>query len=172
MPRKKIIGGRAIIPDPKYNHPILTKFINAIMLRGQKLTAYNIVYNAMERASKKLEVEPITLFEKVIENTRPIVAVKSLRIGGATYQVPESIQQSKGTSMCIRWIVTAARNKKNGDMITRLSDEMADAYGMKGAAVKKKEDTHRMAESNRAFAHLIAKAKTKKSTVNRNIDRR
>lgn len=153
MPRKGHIKKRETIADATYNSVVVTKFINTLMLDGKKSIAEGIMYSALERASEKLKVEPMALFEKVMENVKPAVEVRSRRVGGATYQVPVEVAPERAQALAIRWIISYARSKKGMPMAERLAREFMDAYNNEGSSVKKREDTHRMAEANRAFAH-------------------
>ena len=132
---------------------MITKFINTLMLEGKKSTAEAIMYGALEQASEKLKAEPMAIFEKAMENVRPLVEVRSRRVGGATYQVPVEVAPARAQALAIRWIISYARSKKGMPMAERLARELMDAYNNEGSAVKKREDTHKMAEANRAFAH-------------------
>ncbi len=153
MPRKGHIKKRETLADPNYGSVVITKFINSLMLNGKKSTAEAIMYGALEHASEKLKVEPLPLFEKVMENVKPAVEVRSRRVGGATYQVPVEVAPDRAQALAIRWIINNARNKKGMPMAERLAREFVDAYNNEGGSVKKREDTHKMAEANRAFAH-------------------
>ena len=153
MPRKGHIKRRETISDAAYGRTVITKFINTLMLAGKKSTAEGIMYGALERASEKLKVEPMALFEKAMENVKPAVEVRSRRVGGATYQVPVEVAPARAQALAIRWIISYARGKKGMPMAERLARELMDAYNNEGSSVKKREDTHKMAEANRAFAH-------------------
>lgn len=153
MPRKGHIKKRETIADATYNSVVVTKFINTLMLDGKKSTAEGIMYGALEKAAEKLKVEPMALFEKAMENVKPAVEVRSRRVGGATYQVPVEVAPARAQALAIRWIISYARSKKGMPMAERLSRELMDAYNNEGSSVKKREDTHKMAEANRAFAH-------------------
>ena len=146
---------RDIIPDPKYNSRLVAKFINVLMYEGKKTVAENIVYGAMEILDEKSqENNALKVFNKAIDNVRPKLEVKSRRVGGATYQVPIEVPMNRGNSLAIRWIRDYARKKKGRSMMIKLADELITAYKGEGAAVKKRDDTHKMAEANKAFAHL------------------
>ena len=145
---------RAILPDTKYNDLFVAKFINYIMDSGKKGVAEKIFYNAMDLIHKKTKTDGIKIFKKGIENTSPSVEVKSKRIGGATYQVPVEVKSKRAQALAIRWLVDSARKRKDKNMSDRIFNELFDAYEKKGAAVKKREDVHKMAESNKAFAHF------------------
>ncbi|MGN0838238.1 MAG: 30S ribosomal protein S7 [Pyramidobacter sp.] len=153
MPRKGHIKKRETLADATYGSTVITKFINTLMLDGKKSTAEAIMYNALQQASEKLKVEPMALFEKALENVKPAVEVRSRRVGGATYQVPVEVAPERAQALAIRWIISFARGKKGMPMAERLARELMDAYNNEGSSVKKREDTHKMAEANRAFAH-------------------
>ena len=153
MPRKGHIKKRETIADATYNSVVVTKFIYTLMLDGKKSTAEGIMYGALEKAAEKLKVEPMALFEKAMENVKPAVEVRSRRVGGATYQVPVEVAPARAQALAIRWIISYARSKKGMPMAERLARELMDAYNNEGSSVKKREDTHKMAEANRAFAH-------------------
>jgi len=144
---------REVLPDPIYGSKVLTKFINKVMLDGEKSVAQKVVYGALERIEEKTGEKAIEVFNKAIENVKPVMEVKSRRVGGATYQVPVEVRPVRQQSLAIRWIVDAARKRNERTMIERLSNELMDAATEKGAAFKKKEDTYKMAEANKAFAH-------------------
>jgi small subunit ribosomal protein S7 len=153
MPRRRVAERREVLPDPVYNSPLVTKFINGIMLGGKKSTAERIFYNALTVIGEKAGDEPLKVFKRAIDNVRPTVEVKSRRVGGSTYQVPIEVHQERRGALAIRWIVTYARGRGEKTMTDRLAGELLDAANNRGNAVKKKEDTHRMAEANKAFAH-------------------
>ncbi len=153
MPRRREVPKRPIMPDPKYNSVIVAKFINGIMRKGKKSLARRIFYNAMDIIAKRSKEDPLKVFEKALENVKPIVEVRSRRIGGATYQVPVEVRPERRQALAIRWLVGYAKARGEKSMAERLAGELLDAYHEKGAAFKKKEDTHRMAEANKAFAH-------------------
>lgn len=153
MPRKKYVKKRDILPDPKYQSKEVEKFINCLMKKGKKSLAQNIFYKAIEIASKKAKEEPLVLFKKAIENTRPLLEVKSRRVGGANYQVPVEVRMRRGTSLATRWIINFARGRKGMPMKEKLAIELLDAFKGEGNTIRKKGETHRMAEANRAFAH-------------------
>lgn len=153
MPRRRVAQRRDVLPDPVYNSPLVTKFINGIMLGGKKSTAERIFYNALKFVGDKAGDEPLKVFKRAIENVRPTVEVKSRRVGGSTYQVPIEVHQERRGALAIRWIVLYARGRGEKTMTDRLAGELLDAANNRGNAVKKKEDTHRMAEANKAFAH-------------------
>jgi len=154
MRRKKTFK-REISPDPEYNNILVTKFINNLMQGGKKSVAQKIFYNALESAAKNLKKDnPIELLEEAIKNTSPLLEVKSRRVGGANYQVPYEVKGKRREALSMRWIIGAARRKKGKSMALKLAQELTDAYNNTGDAVKKKEDTHKVAEANRAFAHF------------------
>ena len=151
--RRRRAPERPVLPDPVYGSKVLTKFINAVMLDGKKSTAQKVVYSALERIESKTGEKAIEVFNKAMENIKPVTEVKSRRVGGATYQVPIEVRPVRQQSLGIRWIVEAARKRNERTMMERLSNELMDAATEKGSAFKKKEDTYRMAEANKAFAH-------------------
>ena len=153
MPRRRVAGKREVLPDPIYNSILVTKFINGVMWAGKKSTAEKIFYGAMERLAEKAGDEPLKVFKKALDNVAPTLEVKSRRIGGATYQVPIEVTKDRRNTLAIRWVVTNARNRGEKTMTDRLVGELMDAYNARGGSVKKREDVHRMAEANRAFAH-------------------
>ena len=153
MPRRRVAERREVLPDPVYNNALVTKFINGVMWGGKKSTAESIFYNALAQVGEKAGEEPLKVFKRAIENVRPTVEVKSRRVGGSTYQVPIEVHQERRGALAIRWIVQYARGRGEKTMIDRLAGELLDAANNRGNAVKKKEDTHRMAEANKAFAH-------------------
>ena len=151
--RRRRAPQRPVLPDPVYKSKVLTKFINKVMLDGKKSIAQKIMYDALERIEAKTGEKGIDVFNKAMENVRPVMEVKSRRVGGATYQVPVEVRPVRQQSLAIRWIVDAARKRNERTMVERLSNELMDAATEKGAAFKKKEDTYKMAEANKAFAH-------------------
>lgn len=155
MPRRRVIGQRKILPDPKFGSELLAKFMNIVMLDGKKSVAEKIVYGALDIvASKKSgDKTPLDLFEDALDNVRPSVEVKSRRVGGSTYQVPVEVRPVRRNTLAMRWLVESARKRGEKSMPQRLAGELLDAAENKGAAVKKREDVHRMAEANKAFAH-------------------
>ena len=153
MSRKNRAPKRTIFPDPIYGSLVLSKFINFMMYDGKKTSAEKSVYSAFDQIKKKTKEDPIKVFDEAIKNVRPNIEVRSRRVGGATYQVPVEVKPKSSQTLALRWLLEATRNRKNKTMSYKLSDELMDAYHKKGAAVKKREDTHRMAESNKAFAH-------------------
>jgi small subunit ribosomal protein S7 len=156
MSRRRAAKIREVLPDAKYGNTTLTKFINNLMVCGKKSTAEKAIYDALEIVSEKLSADPIEIFEKVLENVKPAIEVRSKRVGGATYQVPCPVRPRRAVGLAIRWAIRAARLRKDAKTIAeRLAKEFMDAYAGRGAAVKKREDTHKMAEANRAFAHYM-----------------
>ena len=153
MPRRRVVDRRDVMPDPVYNSPLVTKFINGLMEGGKKSNAEKIFYNALLQVGDKVGEDPLKAFKRAIDNVRPQVEVKSRRVGGSTYQVPLEVPQERRGSLAIRWIVGAARSRGEKTMIDRLTGELLDAANNRGNAVKKKDDVHRMAEANKAFAH-------------------
>ena len=153
MSRRHQAEKREINPDPKYGDRVLTKFMNAIMYHGKKSVAERIVYGALDQVQEKTKEDPISAFHNALENVMPAVEVRSRRVGGATYQVPVDVRAERKQALAIRWIIEAARKRNENTMVERLSGELLDATNNRGAAVKKREDTHKMAEANRAFAH-------------------
>ena len=154
MPRRRVVATREILPDPKFGSQTIAKFINHVMSHGKKSTAERIVYGALETVAQKRNIEdPVAFFEEVLENVRPMVEVKARRVGGATYQVPMEVRPSRRTALAMRWLVDAAAKRSEKTMALRLAGELLDAAEGKGAAVKKRDDVHRMAEANKAFSH-------------------
>jgi len=153
MPRRREVPKRIILPDPKYGSEMLAKFVNMIMERGKKSVAEKIVYGALDAIPEKGKDDPMGLLEQALDNVRPIVEVKSRRVGGATYQVPIEVRSVRRTALAMRWIIDASRKRGEKSMARRLAGELLDAADSRGAAVKKREDVHRMAEANKAFAH-------------------
>jgi small subunit ribosomal protein S7 len=153
MSRRHRAEKREIIPDPKFHDIVVTKFMNSIMYEGKKSSAETIVYGAFEIIETKTKQNPIEVFRSALENVAPAIEVRSRRVGGATYQVPVEVRMERRQALAIRWIITAARGRNDKTMVDRLSGELMDAANNRGNAVKKREDTHKMAEANRAFAH-------------------
>lgn len=153
MPRRGNIAKRDVLPDPVYGDKVVTKLINQVMLDGKKGIAQNIVYDAFNAAAEKVGQEPKEMFNAALNNIMPMVEVKARRVGGANYQVPIEIRAERRQTLAIRWLVAAARKRGEREMSSRLAAELVDAFNNTGSAVKKKEDTHRMAEANKAFAH-------------------
>ena len=154
MSRKKRAPIRKIYPDPKYHSMVISKFINSIMYDGKKMTAEKILYDALEKIKNKNNEDPLKIFNSAISNVRPNLEVRSRRVGGATYQVPVEVKTNRGQALALRWLLDASRKRKNKSMAERLYSEILDASQNKGSAIKKREDTHKMAESNKAFAHF------------------
>ena len=153
MPRRRGVPKREILPDPKYQTQTVAKFINIVMKNGKKSVAERIVYGALARIEQRRRADPVEVFEKALETVAPMVEVKSRRVGGATYQVPVEVRPSRRQALAMRWLVHSARARGEKSMALRLAGELADASEGRGAAVKRREDTHRMAEANRAFSH-------------------
>lgn len=154
MSRRRTIERRPIDPDPRYNSVLVAKFTNGLMERGKKTVAQRIFYEAMDSVQEKIkDDDPLTIFEGAMENVRPRVEVKSRRVGGATYQVPMEVRQTRRNALAIRWIINFSKSRSGKSMSEKLAAELIDAYNNRGSAVKKKDDTHRMAEANKAFAH-------------------
>ena len=153
MPRRRVAQRREVLPDPVNNSPLVTKIINGVMWGGKKSTAEKIFYTALSQIGEKAGEEPLKVFKRAIDNVRPTVEVKSRRVGGSTYQVPIEVHQERRGALAIRWIVQYARGRGEKTMTDRLAGELLDAANNRGNAVKKKEDTHRMADANKAFAH-------------------
>ena len=153
MPRRRVVAKREILPDPKYGSDRLAKFMNHVMEHGKKATAERIVYGALSTVEERTKKDALELFEKALEGISPLVEVKSRRVGGATYQVPVEVRPSRRTALAMRWLVDFARKRGEKSMDLRLAGEIMDAAEGKGAAVRKREDVHRMAEANKAFSH-------------------
>tara|TARA_Y100000588_G_scaffold120986_1_gene132425 strand:- start:1411 stop:1881 length:471 start_codon:yes stop_codon:yes gene_type:complete len=153
MPRRRVVGQRKILPDPKFGSQLLAKFMNVVMLDGKKSVAEKIVYGALDIVAEKTGKDHLDVFEEALDNIRPTVEVKSRRVGGSTYQVPVEVRPVRRNALGMRWMVEAARKRGEKSMAQRLAAEMLDAADNKGSAVKKREDVHRMAEANKAFAH-------------------
>ena len=153
MSRRRRPEKRVILPDPKFGDLVLSKFMNNIMLDGKKSVAESIVYTALENVEARLKKDPLSVFHEALANVKPGIEVRSRRVGGATYQVPVEVRDVRAQALAIRWLITAARNRNETTMVDRLSGELMDAANNRGTAVKKREDTHKMAEANRAFAH-------------------
>lgn len=154
MARRRVAKKREVLPDPIYRDVLVTKFINSLMYSGKKSVAEGIFYNTLDLIKSRGGEEGIEVFKKAIENVKPILEVKSRRVGGATYQVPTEVRAARRQALSIRWLISAARGRKERTMIERLAGELMDAAANKGTSIKKREDTHRMAEANRAFAHF------------------
>jgi small subunit ribosomal protein S7 len=153
MARRRAAEKREVLPDAKYGDPVLTRFMNAIMLDGKKSVAEQIVYGALEKMQARASREPLEMFHAALENVKPTLEVRSRRVGGATYQVPVEVRPSRRMTLAIRWIIDIARKRSEKSMVDRLAAELMDAANNRGAAFKKREDTLRMAEANRAFSH-------------------
>ncbi len=153
MPRRRVVSKREILPDPKFGSKLLAKFINMVMVDGKKAVAEKILYDALDRMAQRNTGEPMELLEKALENVRPVVEVKSRRVGGATYQVPIEVRPIRRNTLAMRWLIDAARKRSEKSMAFRLAGELSDAAESRGSAVKKREDTHRMADANKAFSH-------------------
>jgi small subunit ribosomal protein S7 len=153
MPRRRVVAKREILPDPLYNSQLVTKFVNSVMERGKKSLAEGILYGALNRVAEKTQDDPMKTFKKAIENVKPALEVKSRRVGGSTYQVPVEVRPNRRTSLAIRWLIEYAAARGEKTMKEKLAAELLDAANLRGGAVKKKDDTHKMAEANKAFAH-------------------
>jgi small subunit ribosomal protein S7 len=153
MPRRREVKKREILPDPKYREVLVAKFINALMRKGEKNLAERIFYNSLEIVQEKTKDEPLKVFKQAMENVKPVLEVKSRRVGGATYQVPVEVRPNRRASLAIRWIIQYAKERSEKSMPEQLAAEFLDAANNRGGSIKKKEDTHRMAEANKAFAH-------------------
>jgi small subunit ribosomal protein S7 len=154
MPRRREVPTRVVIPDSKYDSKLAAKFIKSIMRDGKKSTAERILYGAFETVEKKVNESPLKIFEQAVENVQPMIEVKSRRVGGSTYQVPTEIRHSRRTALAMRWIIDFARKRSEKGLANKLAAELMDAANKRGASVKKKEDTHKMADANKAFAHF------------------
>lgn len=154
MPRKRKAVVREVLPDPKYNDVVLTKFMNCLMVKGKKSLAEKIVYGAFDIIQTKTKQEPLEVFKGALENVRPLVKVVSRRVGGSNYQIPTEVSDKNGRAVAFRWIIGYARNRSEKTMMEKLAAELMAAYKKEGASIKKREDTHKMAEANKAFAHL------------------
>jgi len=153
MPRRRVPARKSILPDARYNSVVVAKFISRMMMDGKKTTSCNIMYEALETVASKVEGPVLDAFLKALENVKPLVEVKSRRVGGSTYQVPVEIRDSRREALAMRWMINAARSRSGKSMGVKLANELVDAFNSTGTAFKKKEDTHRMAEANKAFAH-------------------
>ena len=153
MPRRARAEKREVRPDPKYRSPLVSQLIVKIMLNGQKRTAENIVYGALDILSQRVSKDPVAALEQAVKNATPLLQVKPRRVGGATYQVPVEVQPDRGLFLALTWLITSARSRKGKAMENRLAEELTEAFQGQGNTIKKREDTHRMAEANRAFAH-------------------
>jgi len=153
MSRRHSAEKREVLPDPKFGDVVLTKFVNSLMVHGKKSIAEKIVYGAFEIMEQKAKSDPLIMFREALENVRPAVEVRSRRVGGATYQVPVEVRRERAQALAIRWLIEMARKRNENTMVERLSGELMDAANNRGGAVKKREDTHRMADANKAFSH-------------------
>ncbi len=153
MPRRRVVAKREILPDPKFGNVTLAKFMNHVMISGKKSVAEKIVYGAMERMTEKESGDAVELTQQALEKVKPMVEVKSRRVGGATYQVPVEVRPRRQMALAMRWLIDAARKRGEADMPSKLAGEMLDALHDRGAAMKRREEVHKMAEANRAFAH-------------------
>jgi len=153
MPRRREVAKRVILPDPKYGDRVVAKLVNILMLDGKKSTAERALYSALEVVAQRLNDEPVKILKKSLDNIKPMLEVKSRRVGGSTYQVPVEVRSERRTSLAMRWLIRFANQRSEKTMMDKLAGELTDAYNNRGAAVKKREDTHKMAEANRAFAH-------------------
>lgn len=153
MPRRREVPKRKVLPDPKYSDLLVAKFVNMLMKHGKKSVGEKIIYSAFDNVNKKNGQDGIEVFKRALENVRPSVEVKSRRVGGATYQVPVEVRPARQTTLAMRWIIDAAKKRGEKSMINKLAGELIDASGQKGSAIKKREDTLRMAEANKAFSH-------------------
>ena len=153
MPRKGPVVKSPVVSDPVYNSPVVTALINRVLLNGKRSTAESIVYDALESCRKKTEVDPLITLKRALDNIKPAVEVRSRRVGGATYQVPVEVKAGRSTTLALRWLIDYSRSRREKSMAERLTNELIDASNGLGAAVKRREDTHKMAEANKAFAH-------------------
>ena len=154
MPRRKSISKRQVLPDPKYKEVVVTQFVNGLMTRGKKSLAERILYDALDIIERDTQRPGLEVFKKALDNVRPILEVKSRRVGGATYQVPVEVRSDRRTALAIRWLISFSRSRKEHSMAEKLAAELTAASKKEGSSVKKREDTHRMAEANKAFAHF------------------
>ena len=153
MPRRREVTKREILPDPKYKNALVARFVNNIMERGKKSVAEGIFYGAMDLIQQRTQEDPLKLFEKSVNNVKPVIEVKSRRVGGATYQVPTEVRPERRTALAIRWLISYATDRSEKSMEEKLAAELVDAANNRGGAIKKREDVHKMAEANKAFAH-------------------
>jgi len=153
VPRKRVVVKRTIDPDPKFNDRLLAKFVNNLMYSGKKSVAERIIYSALDQIAQRTKDDPIKVFKKAVENVKPAVEVRSRRVGGSTYQVPVEVRTDRRQALAIRWIITYSRNRSEKNMAERLAAELIEASQGRGSSVKKREDLHKMAEANKAFAH-------------------
>jgi small subunit ribosomal protein S7 len=153
MPRRGTVPKREVLPDPLFNSALVTKFINSMMSGGKRSTSQHIMYGALNVVQSKTQEDPLKVFKKAVDNVKPSLEVKSRRVGGSNYQVPVEVNPSRRTSLALRWIISFARKRPERTMVQKLAAELMDAANLRGGAVKKREDTHKMAEANRAFSH-------------------
>jgi len=153
MPRRRLVAKRVVLPDPKFGSEMLAKFVSMLMVDGKKSVAEGVIYGALDQVATKSKGDAMTLLDKALDNVRPSVEVKSRRVGGATYQVPVEVRSVRRTALAMRWLIDSARKRGEKSMALRLAGEILDAAESRGSAVKKREDTHRMADANKAFAH-------------------
>ena len=153
MPRRGLVARREVSPDPLYNSALVTKFINCMMYGGKRSTSQRIFYSAFNVVQQKTQEDPLKVFKRAVDNVKPSLEVKSRRVGGSNYQVPVEVNPNRRTSLALRWIIGFARNRPERSMVQKLAAEILDAANLRGGAVKKREDTHKMAEANKAFAH-------------------
>ena len=153
MPRRREVEKRDILPDPKFNNKLVAKFVNSLLKQGKKSVAESILYGAFDIIEKRLKEQPVELFEKAVNNVKPVIEVKSRRVGGSTYQVPTEVVPARRTALAIRWLISNAQERTEKTMREKLSGELIDAANNRGGAIKKKESVHKMAEANKAFAH-------------------
>ncbi len=153
MPRRREVPKRPILPDPLYNSQLVTKFVNVVMQDGKKSVAEKLLYDALDIIQERTQEDPIKIFKRAVDNVKPVVEVKSRRVGGSTYQVPIEVRPSRRLALSMRWLIQGASNRGEKTMDARLANEFMDAAQNRGTAIKKKDDTHRMAEANKAFAH-------------------
>jgi small subunit ribosomal protein S7 len=153
MPRRREVPKRDVLPDPKYNSKLVAKFMNNVMRRGKKSLAEHVFYGALDLIEQRSKQDPLEVFHKALENVRPIIEVKSRRVGGATYQVPVEVRSERRDALAMRWIINYSKQRSEKTMVQKLAGELLDASQSRGGSVKKREDTHRMAEANKAFAH-------------------
>ena len=153
MPRRREVEKRDVLPDPKFNNKLVAKFVNSLLKKGKKSVAESILYGAFDIVEKKLKEQPVELFEKAVSNVKPVIEVKSRRVGGSTYQVPTEVAPARRTALAIRWLITNAQGRTEKTMREKLAGELIDAANNRGGAIKKRESVHKMAEANKAFAH-------------------
>jgi small subunit ribosomal protein S7 len=153
MPRRREVEKRDILPDPKFNNKLVAKFVNSLLKQGKKSVAESILYGAFDIIEKRLKEQPVEIFEKAVNNVKPVIEVKSRRVGGSTYQVPTEVVPSRRTALAIRWLISNAQERTEKAMREKLAGELIDAANNRGGAIKKKEAVHKMAEANKAFAH-------------------